>query len=249
MTADVLVLVPTAPGDDPWSQGAAAAAAALAAGGVRVDLRVGMPDALPAADVVICHGIQYDPLVRTAAPGARVIMSDRPATPLPEGVTGIDWCWADAAEDAGRVAAAVGGAGSVVGIVAGPAVPTQRRVVAGFVDGVGTRAQVAALHLRSFDAVDDGAKAGAFLAGAFGCAVVAHAADEAGVAATAAAAAHGARTIGFLEPSPGDIGWIRSDIGACLSALALRSLGGETLPCLFRADAASGYGSFEQRSP
>lgn len=248
MTDEVVVLVPTTPGDDPWTKGAAAAATALAARGVRVDLRVGMPDTLPVAEVVISHGIQYDPLVRTAAPGARVIMSDRPATPLPAGATGVDWCWPDAAEEAGRVAAGVGGAGSIVGIVAGPAVPTQRRVVAGFVEGVGARAQVAALHLRAFDAVTDGAKAGGLLAGEFGCVVVAHAADEAGLAATTAAAALGARTIGFLEPAPGDLGWIRSDIGGCLSALALRSLGGETLPSLFRADAVSGYGSFELRS-
>jgi hypothetical protein len=243
MSPDVVVLLPTAPGGaDPWIDGAAEAARRLAGLGMTVDVRVGFPERLPAAGVTVCHGVQYEPLLAGGA-AAPVIVSDLLSTGAAGPVTMIDWCWADAAADAARFAAERGF--RRLGFVAGPPVPTQRRVVAEFAEAAA--APVSVVHLPAFDDVDAGRAAGALLTDEFGCDLVAHAADAGGVAATRIARIRGATTFGFLSPDPDDHGWIGSDIAGALTTLATRALAGERLPQRFDADLASGFGGFQRR--
>lgn len=248
MSVDVAVLVPApAVETDPWAWGAVTAATRLEDSGASVDLRVGIPDRLPDARVVVCHGVQYAELVARGV-DRPVVVSDLLPGDAPSGVTTVDWCWPEAAAEAGRQIAESAHEATTIGFVAGPAVPTQRRVLAAFVDAVALAAPapipVAGIHVPSFDDRATGARAGAFLVDELGCSFVAHSADAAGAAATDAARAAGAATFGFLRPEAGDRGYIRSDIAGVLALLAHRALEGTVSQRVFRADAASGFGGF-----
>jgi hypothetical protein len=239
MSWDVVVLVAGEPAADPFAAEAARGAERLAADGARVDLRVGVPERMPRdGRVTICHGIQFADLVREEVPG-KVVLGDVPSGPLPPAVTAVDWCWDEAARTAGTLAGSL----PRVGFVAGPPVPTQRRVLRAFADGAQST-RLTAVHLSAFDAVGEGARLGTVLAADLGCVLVAHSADAAGDAATEAARAAGAETFGFLTPHPDDVGWVRSDIAGVVAHLGTSALDGRVLPPVFAAGLASGFGGF-----
>lgn len=238
---DVAVLVPVLPdAPDPWIDGALDAVAALRAGGADVEVIAGVPSALPEARVTICHGVQYEKLVADGV-SRPVVVSDLLGVVGPGPVTAIDWSWPASAAEAARVAIELGC--RRLGFVAGPPVPTQRAVVAAFADAAG--GEVCAVHLPAFDDVEAGRRAGELLR-AYGCDAIAHSADAAGAAAVEAARGTGVLTMGFLTGAPEDVGWILSDIGGALVALARSALGGTELPSIFRADETSGFGGFHR---
>ncbi|MBS45991.1 MAG: hypothetical protein CMH83_23015 [Nocardioides sp.] len=219
------VLVPGPAGDGSWVDAALASYDGVVAGEDVVVVH-GTPDRLPDADVVLAHGIQYAPLVR-AAPDRTVVMSDVPASVEGLGhATLVDWAWYEAARVAGRVAAVVAD-GLPVGLVAGPAVPTQRKVADAFSAGVadaGTGCATVAVHLPSFDDVAGGRGAGTRLVEAMGCRVLLGTADGAGDAAAEQARAAGALTLGFLRPHPDDLGHVLSDVTGVLRGLVTDAL-------------------------
>lgn len=229
----VAALLPGPAGDGSWVDAAHAALDRLTVtGDVVVTVHEDVPDVLPAADVVLCHGIQYEPLVRAAGPGRVVVMSDHPGDLAAlDHVTVIDWAWHEAARLAGRFAAEISGGGPVA-LVAGPAVRTQVLVAASFTAGVAAAGHAApeVVHLRSFDDVAGGEAAGARLAAA-GCRVLLASADGAGDAAAAVARTAGVATIGFLHPHADDLAHIASDVSGVLhdavrSALETGASGG-----------------------
>ncbi|OUZ11943.1 hypothetical protein BHE97_03450 [Aeromicrobium sp. PE09-221] len=245
----VAVLLPVPPGDGSWADAAVAAARTLPAE-VTTDYIVGLPDALPEADVILAHGIQYEALVRASPADATIILSDRPVElEGMEGVTVVDWAWAEAARLAGEIGA-LAAAGAPVGLIAGPAVRTQRRLAAAFSSGVeaaATGGTTHLVHLPSFDAVDTARRSGRQLVADLGCAVLLTSADAAGDAAAAEARRLGASTFGFLKLHDHDIGYVRSDISGVLAALLARAIEGEQLPSLLEAGLASGHLGLELR--
>jgi len=251
MVVKVGFLLPYPGGDGSWIDGALAAVALLGDLGPEVTMEVvtGMPAALPAWDVVVCHGIQYESIVRDArGSGADVpvvILSDVPfdRTGL-DGVTCIDWAWNAGAYCAGAVAAAVSD-GRPVGLIAGPAVRTQVRLAFAFARGAArgpSAPELVTVHLPSFDDVAGGVAAGTRLVEAFGCAVVAHTADAAGAAGVDAAASAaagngtgtgvGVATMGFLSGETGRLASIRSNIDGVLARLVRDAVAGRPLPPL-----------------
>ncbi|WP_169541880.1 BMP family ABC transporter substrate-binding protein [Nocardia jiangxiensis] len=245
-SARVGVAVPAADRDEGWVGGAWHAVDRLTAAGLEVEAAVGdVPREWlgpTAPDVVVLHGIQYynaalELLGATESAVRSVILSDVPleytdgTSEPPPGLTLVDWRWWVGAEHAGRAAAAE--TAGPIGFVAGPAVPTQRRTAAAFVRGVSDvdeRRSVVVVHLPDFRDVDRGAATGEHLARHFGCGLVAHSADEAGAAATAAARALGATTYGFLTPVGDDAASIRSAIAPVLENLVRTAVAGTKLP-------------------
>ncbi|WP_293781445.1 BMP family ABC transporter substrate-binding protein [uncultured Aeromicrobium sp.] len=246
----VAVLLPIPPGDRSWADAAVAAANALPES-VQVDYIIGLPHTLPDADIVLAHGIQYEPLVRTAPQDTTIILSDRPVDLHGlERITVVDWAWAEAARVAGEVAAVAAG-GAPIGLIAGPAVRTQRRLTSAFaagVEAVATGSTTHIVHLPSFDAVDGAQRTGRQLVAELGCTVLLTSADAAGDAAAVEARRLGASTFGFLNPHDEDLGYVRSDVGGVLAGLLARAIDAEPLPQLVHAGLASGHLRFELRA-
>ncbi|GAB6897002.1 BMP family ABC transporter substrate-binding protein [Kineosporia succinea] len=213
--------------------------------GLDLDVRpgyTGEPDA--SWDAVLCHGVQYREWLTEHRGALRAVLTDRPTdvTGL-EGITLVDWGWHEAAYEAGRFAARQA-AGAPVGLVAGPAVLTQRRFGQAFTEGAyenGHTAAISVVHVRAFDDVGGGRRAGEVLAGELNCAVVAHAADSAGEAACTAARDLGARTIGFIEPLNHHAATVHSDIGGVLGHLLEALTTGAALPEIYECGIGTGH--------
>lgn len=241
-------IIPGPGGDGSWTDGALAARRELEAGGIVTETLVGQPAAIPAHwTVAVCHSGHYAPLIATrTSPDQVVIISDRDvAPPGARAVTEVDWGWAEAFAQAGAVARPLVLPGREIVFIAGPAVPTQRRLVDAFLAGLYQADPVPPVHvsyLRSFDdeetatavarrALEPGRPEALFVSSS----------DGAGLAGLALARAAGARTLSFLTgPGAGDVGAVLSDIPGILSSLVLRALAGERLPARFTATLASG---------
>ncbi len=259
MTKRLGVLIPRPGGDGGFVDAALGAVsdATEALPDVRVEVVEASPEAVDPAwlhagwDVLLAHGGQYAAALEAWARGLSsaerasrpraIVMSDLvdPAPAVP-GLTMIDWAWAEAARDAGAALAATRSDGPI-GLVAGPAVRTQRRIASEFCAGVLSvrDAEVITIHLASFGDVEGARRASGLLERA-GCRAFLHTADAAGAAGSRGLVASGARGIGFLDPTPGDIGWIRSDIRGQLASLLSQAIAGEELPALVTAGLASG---------
>lgn len=251
------VVVPGRPGDRGWIDGAWETATRLEALGHEVEVVVG--DAAPVEpdwDVAVLHGIQYLDDALRLSEHLPTVVSDVPAAYLadpggfgaPRGLTMVDWCWWLGARQAGADAAR--DTSGPIGFVAGPPVWTQRRVAAGFVEGVASvddgRA-VTVVHLPGFLAMEEGRIAGRTLVESLGCSLVAHSADSAGSAATDEARALGAGTYGFLTPIGDDLASLRSAIPEVLVELVEGALAGRVLPTLRSCSLERGEVKVERR--
>lgn len=221
----------------------------------RLDVRHGpldRPD--PAWTDLLCHGVEWVPWLRehAVARSARVVLTDRvpvggAGDPL-EGVTMVDWRWDQAAYLAGaaatRLALDAPAPGTPIGLIAGPPVPTQRRIAAAFAAGAhdsGHRGEIAVVHATSFDDSEDGERLGRLLREAAGCSVVAHSADATGEAGCRRAHEYGAATIGFLEPLGTHAALIDSDVTGVVGHLLALLAAGVELPGVYDAGLVSGH--------
>jgi basic membrane lipoprotein Med (substrate-binding protein (PBP1-ABC) superfamily) len=249
MSRPVIVALPAPAGDGGWCDLAMAGVVGARQRGVAVEVIVVDPHAevLPLPDgPVLAHGIQllgWVTALRARGDRRAVALTDRPAPEQrPEGTTTVDWAWAEGTAVAGAGAAALAG-GRPIGLLAGPPVPTQQRVVAAFCGGAqGERAgtPVLAVHLPSFEAADEAAAAARHLVVDQGCAVVAHTCDAAGEAACGVARDLGAATIGFLHPGEGHVAAVVSDVAGVVEELLVDLAGGLALPAEVRCGLASG---------
>lgn len=246
------VLLPPADASGGFVAGGAAGVAAAIdqlGSNVRIDVRHGdesPPD--DAWEAVLCHGVQWTGWIRDhrLAPGVPVVMTDRlVAADVDETlaeVTMVDWCWDQAAYLAG-VAASITASGRPVGIVAGPPVLTQRRVVAAYLEGLhdaGHTGTITSTFLRDFADVAGGELAGRQMAGqAVG--VLAHAADRPGEVAVEVVRRHGASSIGFIEPLGEHVATVASDVSGVVHELLLALVNEKDLPRVYAAGLDSGH--------
>ncbi|MEU6537104.1 BMP family ABC transporter substrate-binding protein [Streptomyces sp. NPDC047000] len=248
MNGVVGFVVPHVGGDRSWVDGALAAAQTLRSEGLEVEVVPGTPAALPGHwAVAVAHGIQYEALVRARPDRAqRVVLSDRPATPTDANVTSVDWSWHLGGRAAGAAAGLIAreqGRTGPVGLVAGPTVDTQLRFADAFARGLRAADPRRALEVRfvtAFDDVAQGAAAGVSMTDGAGCALVAHSADSAGMAATAAAADRGVPTIGFLSGIDAHVAAVTSDITGVLVRLVREAVAGRPTPSLYVCSLESG---------
>lgn len=243
MSVGVLLPPPEVGGG--FAEGARRAVARVLAAGYELDVRTGWNTEVdPSWDAVLCHGVQYRDRLVQRRPGLRAVLTDRPAdTTGLDGVVLVDWCWAEAAYEAGRYAAQTA-AGRPIGLVAGPAVRTQRRFAEAFSAGAqenGHPDLIATIHTSTFDDRAGGARAGQILAGDLGCAVVAHSADSAGETGCAAARRAGAATIGFVEPLGEHIATVDSDVEGVLEHLLRALVTGARLPEVYGCGLGTGH--------
>lgn len=223
-------------GDGSFVDAALRAAAVASREGVRIDLCREIPAELdPTWDAVLCHGIQLLDWVRSVAAEASVpiVLTDQPeeTSDLPT-ISFVDWCWYQAAREAGAYCASVADS-RPIGLIAGPAVFTQRRLASAFTAGAAAagHSALAVVHLSSFAAEEEGRRVGAFLAGGWDCAIVAHTADAAGEAGCEQARAGGAATVGFLGAAdPAHAAHIDSDVSGVVLDLLARLSRRENLP-------------------
>lgn len=239
----------------------------MATGQVSIDIRYGHsgpPE--PAWKAVLCHGGQWAAWLREfdVTAGRPAAMTDRVAVSAsgdPLGtVTMVDWHWDQASYLAGAVAAHVAGRGSAsdgepvpaLGLLAGPPVPTQRRVTSAFTAGAlaaGHQGEVVIAHAATFDDRSGGDRLARKLVAGLGCTVLAHAADSAGEEGCRVAREHGTETIGFIEPLGIHLACVDSDIKGVVGRLLQMLASGDALPSLFHADLASGYLDLVVRDP
>ncbi|MCK5928933.1 BMP family ABC transporter substrate-binding protein [uncultured Nocardioides sp.] len=198
---------------------------------------------------VLCHGGEWAAWLREHdVPSAYPVVLtdlvpiDGPGDPLAK-ATMVDWQWDQAAHLAGALAAHLAGPAAPIGLVAGPAVLTQRRIVSAFTAGARAHRpgrEVLVAHVGGFDDLAAGARLGGLLAEA-GCGIVSATADGAGEAGCRAAREHGARTIGFLEPLGVHAAVVDSDVAGVVSRLLAGLIAGEELPAVYRAGLVSGH--------
>jgi len=245
--------------------GSFAAAAVLAAktvsgdSNIPIDVRYGhsgAPD--PAWRAVLCHGGQWGTWLREFKVSARMpaVMTDcvelhGTDDPLSR-ITMVDWQWDQAAYLAGAFAARIGegqtsarrSAAPAIGLLAGPPVPTQRRIAAAYAAGAlaaGFHGEIATIHANSFDDEQAGCRIAQNLVRELQCSVIAHTADSAGEAGCQTAQQYGVPTIGFIEPIGAHAAVLDSDVAGVVVEL-LTALGtGRELPHIFRAGLASGH--------
>lgn len=237
-------------GDGSFVDAALSAAETAARQGLNVDLRRQTPARIdPSWDALVCHGIQLVEWVRTVAPdvGVPLVLTDLPedSADFPS-VSFVDWCWYQAAREAGRYCASRAES-SPIALIAGPPVFTQRRLAAAFTAGAAAadHSAVVVVHLSAFDAVDEGRCAGTLLAEGLDCAIVAHTADAAGEAGCDAARAAGALTVGFLgSADPAHSARIDSDVSGVVHDLLVRLSRKEILPHVVQYPLGSPFLSF-----
>ncbi|GAB3285588.1 BMP family ABC transporter substrate-binding protein [Kineosporia babensis] len=238
------VLLPPLEVTGGFAEGARTAAHNVQKQGFDLDVRhgyTGEPDETWQA--VLCHGVQY----RNWLAGHRcrpAVLTDRPTdTSGLAGVTLVDWAWHEAAYEAGRFASEQA-EGAPIGLVAGPAVLTQRRFAQAFTEGAyenGHTGAINVVHLKAFDDTENGCRAGEVLVGELNCAVIAHAADSAGEVACTAARSRNARTIGFVEPLGEHLATVHSDISGVLEHLLTALATGAALPEVYECGLRTGH--------
>lgn len=235
--------------------------------GVHLDVRHGHegPPA-PWWTAVLCHGGQWASWIREfdVAATRRVVMTDRVdlhgADDRLGAVVMVDWQWSQAAYLAGALAAhltSVAGTeaeqrSARLGLLAGPPVPTQRRVASAFAAGAhdgGHTGEISIAYATGFDDAASSARLARTLITTLGCAVVGHAADSAGEEGCRLAREGTVATIGFLEPMGSHVAVVDSDVRGVVAHLLDALIHDLELPDVFPAGLASGYLDLAVRDP